>query len=1617
MAHLVRELGALYTAFNQRQADPLAPLPIQYPDYAAWQREWLVGERQRLQAEYWRNTLADVPSLLALPTDRPRPPRQTSAGRTHPVALNAVLTRRLKQLAQQEGVTLFMVLTAAWSAVLAKLSGQDDLVIGTVTANRNRAEIETLIGFFVNAMALRIDLSGDPNVHELLVRVRDVALRAQDHQDLPFEQVVDIAQVPRRTDCSPLCQVMFAWQSYEESELVLHQLTVSSIEVPFEQVRFDLELSLREIGDEIVGSFIYATALFDADTIERHCSYLERMLQAMVADTSKVIGHIELVDGAERQLLLETWNRTDAPYPRDRCVHEVFEQQVQRTPDAIAVVEHTNTLSYAQLNAQANQLAHQLIAMGVQPGDRVALLLERSTWLVIAEVAVLKAGAIYVPIDTQAPASRQAWLIENCQARVLVVADNTDTPDGAAVPALALATLAADTLPDTNPALALSAEAAAYVMYTSGSTGMPKGVLTPHRAIQRLLFANGYADFEASDCLAFAANPAFDACTMEVWGALLHGGRIAVLDSATVLDATQLADALARHAVTAMFLTTALFNLYAQAIPKALASLKYLLCGGERNDPASFWRVLAEGGPAHLIHCYGPTETTTYALTCPISSAWQAHDNLPIGRPIGNTRAYLLDAQRQPVPRGAVGELYIGGDGVALGYLNRPELEVERFLPDPFVTQPGARMYRTGDLARYLPDGNLVFVGRVDHQVKLRGYRIEPGEIEARLVAHPQVRDAAVLVRQDDAGEKRLVAYVVTEDEGFHDLAAALRAHLATQLPEYMVPTAYVRLGAFPLTASGKLDRKALPEPDDAAFALHTYVPPQGQIEVRLAALWQDMLGVARVGRHDHFFELGGHSLIAVRLLSRVAQAFGVDVPLALLFNHGTLEAFATEVQRAMAPARPRIDAPILPIARDGALPLSFAQQRLWFLAQLEGVSATYHIPFGLRLRGSLDVIALRHSLDHVFARHESLRTVFDTANGMPQVRLLPTTHRLPWQDHDLRADGHAGEAAARLIDEEAQAPFDLATGPLLRARLLQLAEDDHILLLTQHHIVSDGWSLGVLLRELGALYSAFTRGQASPLPPLNIQYADYAAWQRSWLSGQRLREQADYWRDVLADAPVLLTLPTDRPRPPQQSFAGAVLPIRLDQALTQELKRLGRQHGCTLFMTVLAAWSIVLARLSGQPDVVVGTPAANRGRSDIEPMIGFFVNTLALRIRLSAASTVADLLAHVQRIVLEAQANQDLPFEQVVEIAKPPRRLEHSPLFQVLFAWQNHDDLLATLSDVSVEPLPLPVHTVNFDLELNLGERDGGLDGGISYATSLFDQTTVARYADYLVQVLRAMAGDAAQPLPRLRMLGDAERQHLLETLNRTEAEYPRDNGIHQLFEQQAAERPEAIALQFGTQRWSYAELNSRANQLAHHFIERGVHPGTRVGVCLERSHELVVALLAVLKAGGAYVPLDPAYPKQRLAHILDDAAPVLVVCDGTGRHALRDTSPGLSQLVDLTEWPAHGISGEDGNPDPQALGFDASNPAYVIYTSGTTGMPKGVVVEHRNVVNFLHAMARDPGLAAGDRLLAVTSVSFDIAGLEIYLPLSQGARLVLASREEVADPLRLRRLLREQD
>ncbi|MEL5213898.1 amino acid adenylation domain-containing protein [Serratia nevei] len=1352
--------------------------------------------------------------------------------------------------------------------------------------------------------------------------------------------------------------------------------------------------------------WVYDAASVADEQMLRATQHLLMLLNDAVRAGShrRTVGELSLVSEEERAQLLQGLNHTVASHSPAACLHRLFEAQVRRTPEAIAVTYGDDSLTYAELNTQANRWAHRLVQLGVQPDSLVALCAGRGLPMLVGLLGILKAGGAYVPLDPAYSGERLQYILAD-SAPVLLLADELGRQalGDCEVPVLALEqplTGESDDLQDVG----VRSAHLAYVIYTSGSTGKPKGVMVEHRQVARLFSAtNAWFNFSAADRWCLFHSFAFDFSVWEIWGAWLYGGQLFIVPQAIARSAPDFYHFVCRSGITVLNQTPSAFKAFiqAQAHSEARQQLREIVFGGEMLKPSDLapWFARPENRQTRLINMYGITETTVHVTYRPLSAQDTAITTSPIGSRIPDLRLYLLGADGEPVPMGAIGELYVGGEGVARGYLNRPELTAERFLDDPFNRAPGARMYRTGDLARYLPGGDIEYLGRNDQQVKIRGFRIECGEVEAQLSTDPRVRSVAVDAIDDGDGGKRLVAWVVPAPEAERaTLATGLRQHLQARLPDYMVPVAYVWLEALPLTGNGKLDKRALPVPQVDAYVREAYAPPQGEAENLLAAIWRELLGVERVGRYDHFFELGGHSLMAVRLANRVQQA-GWLLPLQALFASPVLHVLAQALE--VAPAQEPL--PILPVARDGELPLSFAQQRLWFLTQLEGMSETYHIPLALRLHGRLDRQALQHSLDALYARHESLRSRFITREDRPQVQILPA-NGLPLAFHDLRR--HPAQADT-LCRQAATQPFDLTQGPLVRAVLIRLADEEHLFLLTCHHIVSDGWSTGILLRELGALYGAFRRGDADPLPLPTLQYPDYAAWQRRYLTPERLAAQAQYWRETLSGAPALLTLPTDRPRPTVQSFSGGEVPIAIDAELTQALRQFSRQHGGTLFMTVLAAWSLVLARMAGQQELVIGTPEANRGRLETESLVGFFVSTLALRIDLRDDPDLPTLIARIRHTVLTAQENRDLPFEQVVELVNPPRHLGYTPLFQVMLAWQDGSVRDIPLPGLQAELAGLEYSAAKFDLTLDLADTGEGISGTLNFATALFDRATAERYGVYLVQALRAMTLNSPRSVSHIDLLPLAERGHLLHGWNRTERDYPLDQTLAALFEQQVRRTPDATALVSGAESLSYAQLNARANRLAHALIARGVGPDSRVAVCAERGLHMVTALFGILKAGGAYVPLDPAYPGERLQYILQDADPVLLLADAAGRAALGE--PATPQLALEAALPDT-LSAE--NPERRA---QASHLAYVIYTSGSTGKPKGAMNEHRGVVNRLVWMQEAYGLTAADTVLQKTPFGFDVSVWEFFWPLMVGARLVMAKPEGHKDPDYLSRAIEQ--
>jgi amino acid adenylation domain-containing protein len=1612
MGVFLRELPALYDAYREGWDSPLRPLPVQYADYAAWQRAQPPSAEERHLA-YWRRKLGGAPELLELPTDRPRTPVPSFRGAQVPLQAPLEVLDAIRALANDQGATLHMVLLAAFQVLLARYAGTPDVSVGIVVAGRSRREIEGLIGPFLNTLVLRTDLSGDPTFRAVVDRVRETALDAYQHQEVPFERVVAELRPQRSLSHSALFQVMFLLDEAPPAGAGGGAGGGGLRPVPFtneppDSTQVDLTLVLRAHARGLSGSLEYAADLFDEGTARRMAGHLERVLALLAADPDSRLSAVELLGEAERRLVLEEWNDTERAASPDGLLHGLIAAQAARTPDAVALVFGDESLTYRELDARANRLARHLVRLGAGPEARVGVCLPRGPDMGVALLAVLKAGAAYLPLDPAYPAARLAYMLEDAGAPLLVTESSLRgllAEDGVRtvlVDGDADAIAAED---DEAPRSSVVPENAAYVIYTSGSTGRPKGVVVTH--------ANAADFFVGMDEVVGGPVPGtwlavtrigFDIHVVELLWTLARGFRVVVHPDLEQAGAEgTLADAVRRYGVTHLQCTPSLAAMIvAESGVEALSGLERVFLGGEALPAGLAAQVHAvlRGG---LVNMYGPTETTVWSATHAVRGGEAV---VPIGRPMANTRVYVLDPALRPQPVGVPGELYVAGPGVTRGYLGRPGLTADRFLPDPFGVEPGARLYRTGDRVRWRPDGTLEFLGRLDEQVKVRGFRIEPGEIEARLAEHPAVREAAVLVREDAPGDRRLVAYVVGDAAAGADV---LRAHLSERLPEYMVPSAFMALQALPLTPNGKLDRKALPAPDFGS-AQGRYVAPRTPVEEVLAESWAEVLRLERVGVTESFFELGGHSLLATRVVSRVRELFGVELPLRALFESPTVAQLSKAVEDGRRRGVPVVP-PVVPTERTGALPLSFAQERLWFIDRLEPGSAVYNIPRAWRLEGALDQAALERALGEIVRRHEALRTVFAEADGAPVQVIAPFGgFALPVEDLSGWSEADREAAVRRRAGEEATRPFDLSAGPLSRAALLRLGAEDHVLLLSMHHIVSDGWSMGVLFRELSALYEAYREGRESPLAELPVQYADYAIWQREQLEGEVLDRQVAYWKERLAGVPELLDLPTDHSRPPVQTYRGAYERIELPGELLERLQALGRSEGATLYMTLLGAFQVLLSKYSGSEDIVVGSPIAGRTRREVEELIGFFVNTLVLRTDLSGDPSFREVLGRVREATLGAYEHQEVPFEKLVAELQPERSLSHAPIFQVMFTLQNAGGGGGALAGLQASGVGAAMEIAQFDLSLELAATAQGLRGGLNYSTDLFDRGTIVRMLGHLARVLEQVAANADVRLSRLELLGDSERTSVLEEWNRTDAEYPADRCIHELFEAQAARAPDAVAVVWEGETLGYAALNARANRLAHHLRALGVGPDARVGVCVERGPEMVAGLLAILKAGGAYVPLDPAYPADRLRYMLEDSAPAALITQSS----LAGTFAGLDVPVVELDTPVPGWA-EGPETNPACAGLTPDHLAYVIYTSGSTGRPKGVMVGHRSLVNHTVWQAEAFGIGARDTVLQRTSISFDASVWELWTPLATGARMLFLSSEEMKDPGAIGRAVEE--
>ena len=1609
MGVLIGELSTLYEAFYRGQPSPLADLPLQYADFAAWQREQFESGAVEPQLAYWKEALKNAPQALDLPTDRARPPVQSFAGASQSFVVSPRVVKGLRAVARQESATLFMTLLAAFQTLLQRYTGQSDLLVGTPVAGRNRSDTEGLIGFLVNTLVLRANLRGDPTFCDLLAQVREVALAAYAHQDLPFEKLVEELAVERDLSRSPLFQVMFVLQNTLPETVKLVDLTLQPWPVAETTSQFDLTLSLREAEDGLVGSLTYNTDLFESRTVLRMVGHFQTLLEALIADPRRRLSALPLLTTAERVQLQTDWNGTRVDYPDHACLQDLFESQVTRTPDRVAVAFEEQQVTYRQLNASANQLAHYLRNRGVGPEVMVGICLERSVEMVVAIWGILKAGGAYVPLDPEYPVDRLSFMLAETRVPLIITQERLATKLPAQAAVVCIDTQGPSLLqpwPAHNRARPSIPDSLAYVIYTSGSTGKPKGAMNSHRGIcNRLRWMQDTFQLHESDHVLQKTPFSFDVSVWEFLWPLMTGARLVVARPGGHRDAEYLASVVTEAEITTLhFVPSMLRSFLEQEHVGPCPSVSRVICSGEALAHELQEHCLRRlSGSLHNL--YGPTEAAVDVTHWPCQRD-DPRRVVPIGRPIANTQIHVLDDHQQPVPAGIPGELYIGGVQVARGYVQRPALTAERFLPSSIANAGGDRVYRTGDLARYCDDGAIEYLGRQDHQVKIRGMRIELEEIEAVLLGCPTVKECVVAACSRSSAENFLAAYVVPA-KGCQVAVSDMRERLRATLPDFMVPAAFVLLDALPLSANGKVDRQALPVPElDAPHseADGVYVAPRNPQEELLANIWSEVLGIKRLGVHDNFFFVGGHSLLAAQVMSRVRSAFGVSLPLRTLFESPTVDGLAGHLNRSVRGTDRTPEPPLRRVDREAPLPLSFAQSRLWFLDQLQPESAAYNLAAATRLAGDLNVNALQQVLGEIARRHEALRTTISTLGG-EAVQVIRVAERCPLRVVDLQ---HVPEAerlqhCRRLAADEGERPFHLSQGPLMRATLLRLDHRDHVLLLTLHHVVSDGWSTGVFGDELTRLHDCFRCGQPSPLPDLPIQYADYAFWQRERFTTGVLESQLAYWKDQLQDAPPILELPTDRPRPAVQRFRGASQTFAIQASVTEKLKVLSQQEGATLFMTLLAAFQMLLHKYSGQRDFLVGTPVAGRSRTELEKLIGLFVNTLVIRANLRTNPSFRELLAQVREVALEAYAHQELPFEKLVDEVKVDRDLSRTPLIQVMFALQNAPQQEVRLAQLALSPLAPTRETSQLDLTLTLGETENGLIGSFTYNTDLFDPASIRRMQGHFETILDAILADRHQPLSSLTMLSEAERGKLLVDWNDTYTANPHSRCIHKLFEEQVERSPDAIAVAFQEQQLTYRKLNAWANQLARHLRKLGVAAEVPVAICMERSVAMVVSQLAVLKAGAGYLPMDPTYPPERLAFMLKDSAAPIVLTEQKVLAKLPDC--GADVVCVDTDWQAITEYEDENLINDESL----DNLAYVIYTSGSTGLPKGVQIQHSGLINLVSWHTRVYGVTSADRATQLAALSFDASVWELWPYLVAGARVHLADEEPRGSPTQL--------
>ncbi|TPG88815.1 amino acid adenylation domain-containing protein [Brevibacillus laterosporus] len=1588
---LIQEFVSLYGG------EELSPLRIQYKDYAAWQQEGVKSEEMKQQEAYWLEVFqGDIP-VLDMPTDYVRPAMQSFEGDTIEIVISKKSRDGLRKIAAQTGSTLYMVLLAAYTTLLHKYTGQEDVIVGTPIAGRSHPDLEPIIGMFVNTLSIRTYPVGEKTFYEFVQEVKEKALGAYENQNYPFEELVDKLDVKRDLSRNPMFDTMFELKNLEQEELSIEGLQLTSYVDDHAVSKFDLTWNAVEQAEGIVCSIEYATSLYKKETVERMGEHFVQLIETIVHDPHATLSSLTIITHQEKEQILAVFNDTTSDYVADKTIHQMFESQVERTPDQVAVIYEGSQLTYRELNERANQLARTLRKEGVQADQLVGIMVERSLEMMIGIFAILKAGGAYVPIDPEFPEERISYMLEDAGTKLLLVQNHLRDRVSFAGKLVDLNDGQMYSKDKSNLLPINDSQHLAYVIYTSGSTGKPKGVMVEHHSvINRLMWMQTRYPITETDTILQKTAITFDVSVWELFWWSLVGSKVCLLSLGGEKNPERIVETIAEQGITTMHFVPAMLHAFleyleqcsSKDIKRKLHNLRQVFASGEALAPsqvARFHHIIASVNQAQLINLYGPTEATVDVsyFDC---RADQEYTVVPIGKPIFNTQLYIVQNETEHLqPISVAGELCIAGVGLARGYLNRPELTAEKFVNNPFV--PNERMYKTGDLARWQPDGNIEYLGRIDHQVKIRGYRIELGEVEAQLLKMGTIQEAVVIAREDATGQKQLCVYFVADKPL---IVKDLRSTLLQHLPGYMIPSYFVQLERMPLSPNGKIDRRALPAPEGSMQTGVEHVAPRTQIEVQIAKNWQEVLGIPSIGVKDNFFDSGGHSLRATTLVAMMHKEMGISLPLRDVFGYPTIEQMAERVSGMDYVAHSSI-----PVIQEREFyPVSSAQKRLFILNQIEGGGLSYNMPSVLMVEGQLHRENLEEAFQSLIDRHETLRTGFEMVNGEPIQHIYrDVTFEV---EYSQAKEGETAEIIQGFVRS-----FDLAKAPLLRVGLIELEADRHILMLDMHHIISDAVSTSIFVQEFVQLY------KGEELEPLRIQYKDYAAWQQEEVQSERMINQEAYWLEVHSGESPVLDLPTDYPRPAVQSYQGDTFEFVIDQQRSDGMRQIAAQTGSTLYMVLLATYTILLSKNSRQEDIVVGTPIAGRPHADLGGLIGMFVNTLAIRTYPAAEKTFYEYVQEVKEHALHAFENQEYPFEELVEKLHVARDFSRNPLFDTMFVLQNVEQGEHTIEGLQLRPYQ-GEHTVSkFDVTLYAEEDDETIVCTFEFATSLFKRDTIERMAEHFLQIIDSIVIDLHTKLSTIEIITPQEKELILKTFNDTVADYPREKTIYQLFESQVERTPEHVAVVFEGEQLTYRELNERANQLARTLRAEGIEANQLVGIMVERSLDMMIGLLGILKAGGAYVPIDPDYPGERIRYMLEDAGAKLVVLQSH----LKETISFTGRFVALDEEASY--QKEISNLKPISGPADL---AYVIYTSGSTGKPKGVMILQQAVVNLLQGITNQIDFTQGKSLLSVTTISFDIFVLETLLSLSKGVRVVLASGIQQIEPRALSDVIQKQ-